>query len=445
MFMNPNLQPGRSCRVAVAAVLMIALAGCEDKKPELATIPPPVVMVATPVERQVTDYQLFTVRTEAVESVDIKARVTGYLKEILFKDGADVKAGDVLFKIDDRPYKAALDEAKANLAYAKAALVEAEANYQIGVNVRKANPAAISEQELNQRLGARDEAAASVQQAEASIESAQLNFDWCTVTAPISGRIDRHFVDVGNLVSQDVTSLTNIVSIKPIWAYFDVDQNTALEVEKLVAEGKVQSTRDTTVDVGMSLGELPGFPIAGVIDFVSNQLDPNTGSLRVRAAFPNEDGFIGSGMFGRVRVPIGTAHDALLVLDQAVGTNQGQKYVLVVNDQNQVEYRGVEVGQVHDGLREVKRHREIAEPGAAGADKMTRVEVLKPTDRIIVQGLQRVRPGVTVTPQQVEMLTLLVKQAAGPTSTSNPSPAAEKPAADVKVNDENAPAAEATK
>ena len=233
--------------------------------------------------------------------------MTGYLKEIKFNDGADVKKGDVLFKIDDRPYKAALDEATANVAYAKAALVEAEANYQIGLNVRKANPAAISEQELNQRLGARDEAAASVLQAEASVESAQLNFNWCTVAAPIDGRIDRHFVDVGNLVSQDVTSLTNIVTIQPIWAYFDVDQNTALDVEKLIAEGKMKSARETTINVAHSLGQEASFPIAGTIDFVSNQLDPNTGSLRVRAVFPNEDGFIGSGMFGRVRVPIGRA------------------------------------------------------------------------------------------------------------------------------------------
>ena len=165
-------------------------------------------------------------------------------------------------------------------------------------------------------------------QAEAAIEKAQLNYNWCTVNAPIAGRIDRHFVDVGNLVSQDVTSLTNIVSIKPIWAYFDVDQNTALDVEKLIAEGKMKRVRDTTVNVGMSLGQENGFPIAGTIDFVSNQLDPNTGSLRVRAVFPNEDGFIGAGMFGRVRVPIGQPHDALLVLDEAIGTNQGQKYVL---------------------------------------------------------------------------------------------------------------------
>ena len=388
-------------------------------------MPPPVVMVATPVEREVTDYQIFTVRTEAMQSVDIKARVTGYLEEIKFTDGADVKKNDVLFQIDARPYKAALDEAKANLAYAKAALEEAEANYQIGMNVRKANPAAISEQEINQRLGARDEAAAGVMQAQASIESAQLNFDWCTVTAPIDGRIDRHFVDVGNLVSQDVTSLTNIVTIEPIWAYFDVDQNTALDVEKLIAEGKMKRARESTINVALSLGQDTSFPIAGTIDFVSNQLDPNTGSLRVRAVFPNEDGFIGSGMFGRVRVPIGLPHDALLVLDEAIGTNQGQNYVLVVNDQNQVEYRAVDVGQVQDGLREVSRYREISQPGADGADKTTQVEVLTPTDRVIVQGLQRVRPGATVHPQQVDMLTLMNAPAPGTVPPGAPATAGE--------------------
>ncbi len=403
----------RTLHVVLLAALTLGLAGCEDRKPELATLPPPAVMVATPVEREVTDYQVFTVRTEAMQSVDIKARVTGYLEEIKFKDGADVKKGDVLFQIDDRPYKAALDEAKANVAYAKAALVEAEANYQIGMNVRKANPAAISEQEINQRLGARDEAAASVLQAEASVESAQLNFDWCTVAAPIDGRIDRHFVDVGNLVSQDVTSLTNIVTISPIWAYFDVDQNTALDVEKLIAAGKMKSARDTTINVALSLGQEATFPIAGTIDFVSNQLDPNTGSLRVRAVFPNEDGVIGSGMFGRVRVPIGQAHDALLVLDEAIGTNQGQKYVLVVNDENKVEYRAVEVGQVQDGLREVNRYRSITEPGQNNADSTRQVEVLQPSDRIIVQGLQRVRPGAPVSPQLVDMLTLMNAPAPG--------------------------------
>ena len=414
--------------------LAIALNGCGKRKQELVTPPPPVVMVATPIEREVTDFQIFTARTEAMESVDIKPRVTGYLEKILFKDGSNVKQGEVLFKIDDRPYKATLDEATASVAQSKAALVEAEANYQIAINVRKANPAAISEQDINKRLGSRDEAAASVLQAEATVESAKLNYDWCTITAPIDGRINRHFVDIGNLISQDMTTLTNIVSIKPIWAYFDVDQNTALDVEKLIAEGKMKRVSDTTVHVGMALGENSGFPIAGTLDFVSNQLDPNTASLRVRAVFPNNDGFIGSGMFGRIRVPIGEPHKALLVVDQAVGSNQGQNYVLVVNEENKVEYRVVETGQVRDGLREVLPYRDFVEPGSDNADTTKQVEVLKPTDRIIVQGLQRVRPGATVSPTPVDMLTLLNTPASGtapdaPASDSKPATNATKAAA----------------
>jgi RND family efflux transporter MFP subunit len=418
----------RVCRAMLLIAIAMGTGGCGPKHPEIVTPPPPVVMVSHPVVRTVTDYQLFTARTQAVESVDIKARVSGYLTEILFKDGDLVEKNEVLFKIDDRPYKAALDEAKANVQYAKAALVESEANYQIGINVRKANPAAISEQELNQRLGARDEAAASVLQAEASLESAQLNFDWCTVEAPISGRANRHFVDIGNLVSQDVTTLTNIVSIKPIWAYFDVDQNTSLDVEKLIAEGKIKGARETTVPADMSLGQESDFSIAGAIDFVSNQLDPNTGSLRVRAAFPNEDGFIGAGLFARVRVPIGAPHEALLVVDRAVGTNQGQKYVLVVNDQGVVEYRAVETGQVHDDLREVLRYRMVTEPNGDGPDVSKQVEVLNPADRIIVEGLQRVRPGAKVETQLVDMLTMLVTKPAGIASTNETKAEASAPA-----------------
>lgn len=413
MTASPRTPVSRIFYAVLLSAVGLAVSGCGPKRPELAQLPPSVVMVATPEVRTVTNYQLFTARTQAVESVEIKARVSGYLTEITFKDGDLVTKDEVLFKIDDRPYKAALDEAKANVQYAKAALVEAEANYQIGVNVRKANPAAISEQELNQRLGSRDEAAASVLQAEASLESAQLNYNWCTVQAPINGRADRHFVDSGNLVSQDVTTLTNIVSIKPIWAYFDVDQNTALDVEKLIAEGKMKGARETTVPADLSLSNDTSFPIAGSIDFVSNQLDPNTGSLRVRAVFANEDGFIGAGLFGRVRVPIGVPHEALLVADQAVGTNQGQKYVLVVNAENVVEYRAVEVGQVHDGLREVLRYRTVTEPNGVGPDKSKQVEVLSPTDRIIVQGLQRVRPGAKVEIQLVDMETMLIEKPTG--------------------------------
>jgi RND family efflux transporter MFP subunit len=241
---------------------------------------------------------------------------------------------------------------------------------------------------------------------------AQLNFDWCKVTAPLSGRISRHFVDVGNLVSQDVTTLTTIVSLKPTWAYFDADQNTVTRYQGLVQKGLVKSARTSEIPVQLGLGADQGFPISGVIDFVSNQLDPNTGSIRVRAVFPNTDGTLLAGLFGRIRVPMSAPHPALLVTDRAIGTDQGQKFVLVVNDKEVVEYRAVDVGQLHDGLREVKRTRQLVITDPQGKEEVKEVEVLKPTDRIIVEGLQRVRPGATVAARLVEMLTLLAEPGA---------------------------------
>jgi len=418
-------------------LLCFATIGCDEKSPPLVATPVPVVLVAQPIERAVTDYQIFTARTEAVQSTNIRARVTGYLTRIAFQDGDMIKEGDVLFEIDDRPYKAALDEAnatlqvstanldasKAGLEIATADLVTAQAEYEMDFNVRKTNAAAMSQAELDKRLGMRDaarggvdkakaaiaEAESSIQQAKAALMTAQLNYDWCKVTAPISGRTTRHLVDVGDLVSQNVTILTNIVSLKPIWAYINVDQNTAQRVQTLVHEGKIKSFRNgqMPVDMSVGVGSADSFPIAGTVDYVSNQFDPNTGSIQVRCAFPNEDESLIAGLFATIKVPIGAPHEALLVSGQAIGTNQGQKYVLVVNDKNEVEYRAIETGQLQDGLREVARFRSVTEPGPNGNDITKQVEVLKPGDWVIVNGLQRARPGVTVDPRKVDMLTML--------------------------------------
>jgi RND family efflux transporter MFP subunit len=403
------MNAARAFRTPVGLFLpwLALVAGCGEKHPKLAPTPPPVVEVALPIERTVTDYKVFTARTQAVQTVDIKARVTGYLTKLLYKDGDEVKENDVLFQIDDRPYKAALDQATAALAAAKAALVKAQADYDIGLDVQKKSAGAISEQEIVKRLGNRDEAKANVAQAEASLELAKLNFGWCQVTAPFSGRINAHAVDVGGLVSQNVTTLTNIVSLRPTWAYIDVDENTVLGVQKLVEAGKIAGASKTAVPVQMGLADDTGYPVAGVIDFVANQLDPNTGSIRVRAVFPNENGSLVAGLFGRLRVPIAPPHPALLIADAAVGTNQGQPFVLIVNDKNEVEARPVAVGEVFDGLREVLRYRTVAEPDASGKDVSKQVEMLKPTDRVIVDGLQRARPGTTVNPRLVDMLTRL--------------------------------------
>jgi RND family efflux transporter MFP subunit len=403
-----NLPP---CRKGLG-FLMLTLGfsittGCDEKHPRVAESPPLIVLVALPIERDVTDHEIFTARTQAVESVDIKARVTGYLTNILFKDGAEVKKDQVLFKIDDRPYKDSVEKAKADVEIAKAALVRAQAFYDIGVNLQKQDIGAVSAQELVRRKAQRDEAVGSVKLSEANLNLAQLYLGWCTVTAPITGRINKHAVDVGGLVTQDVTVLTNVVSLKPIWAYFDVDENTAVRYQQLVLKGEVKSVRQSEIAVQMSLQSDTQFPFQGVIDFMANQADPNTGSVRLRAVFPNDNDVLVAGQFGRVRVPIGPAHQALLVLDSAIGTDQGRRFLLVANDKNEVEYRAVDVGEMHGELREVKRYRTVTETSAHGAAVKKQVEVLRASDRVIVEGLQRSRPGAKVEPRLVEMATLL--------------------------------------
>jgi RND family efflux transporter MFP subunit len=403
-----------SCILAGFLLLSLAGGGCDEKHPAVVGTPPLFVEVSNPIEREVTDFQVFTARTQAVQSVDVKARVTGYLTKILFTDGDNVKEGQVLFQIDDRPYKAALDLAVANLEFAKASLIKTQADYDIGLDVQKRDPGAISQQEVVKRLGSRDESRASVDKAKADLENAQLNFDWCKVTSPLSGRANRHFIDVGNVVSKDVTTLTNVVSLKPTWAYFDVDQNTVLAVQQLVAEGKVKVARDSKIPVDMGLSNSSGFPFKGTIDFISNQVDPNTGTLRCRATYPNEDGMLSAGLFARIRVPISATHKGLLVADRAIGVDQGANYILVVSAKNEVEYRPVAVGQLHDGLREVLALREVLEPGPGGQDVKKKVEVLKVSDRVMVDGLQRVRPGATVEPKLVDMATFLSESGPGP-------------------------------
>jgi RND family efflux transporter MFP subunit len=390
-------------------VMLASAGGCQDRHPKAVELPPPVVEVSLPVESYVVDHQVFTARTQAEQSVDIKARVTGYLTRIGFKDGEMVKKDQVLFEIDNRPYAATLDQAKATLKVNQAALKKAEADLRIGLAVQKKDPGAISEQEIIRREASRDESSASVEQATAALASAQLNFDWCTVKAPIAGRAYRHLLDIGNLVMQNETVLTNIVSLQPLWAYFNVDQGTGSQYGLKVEKGEVKSPREFAVPVRMSLGDAKDFPIEGVIDFVSNQLDPNTGSIQLRATFPNEDGRLLAGMFGRVQVPISSRHSALLVNDQAIGTNQSQKYILVVDDKDEVDYRPVNVGQLHDGLREVDRKRTTKLLNADGSEVATEIEVLKPTDRVIVNGLQRVRPGEKVVPRPVNMQTMLAE------------------------------------
>jgi RND family efflux transporter MFP subunit len=342
--------------------------------------------VSQAVECEVTDYADFTARTAAVESVEVRARVWGYLDKIHFKDGALVNKGDLLFEIDPRTYKAALDEAEGNLASLEARLKRLNAD--LARYEKLVVKSVVSREDYDKVAGDRAETAASREALVAAVERARLDLEYTQITAPISGRISRHVVTVGNLVQAGDqgggTLLTTIVSVDPIYAYFDVDEHTVLRVMQLIRQGKAKSARDGEAPLWLGLANEEGFPHRGTIDFVDNQVNPKTGTLRLRGVFPNADEALSPGYFARVRARIGFPHQAVLVSDRAVDSDQGQKVVYVVEDDNRVVSRPVRLGGLHEGLREV-------------------TEGLKPGEQVVVNGLQQVRPGMTVEPELVDM------------------------------------------
>ncbi len=372
---------------ALVPGLCLALAGCARAPSEAPAAAPPPVTVSYPVEREVTDYADFTARTAAVDSVELRARVSGYLDKVNFKEGALVKKGDILFEIDPGPYQADLEIAKGTLAAAQARVVQASA--QLARVERLLSTGGATREEYDNIVGDRGVAAASVASAKAAVERAQLNLDFTKVTAPVSGRISRYFVTVGNLVQAgDLTGgtlLTTIVSVNPMYAYFDVDEHTMLRVKQLIREGKAGDATHVEIPVWLGLANEDGFPHRGVINFTDNQVNSRTGTLRVRGVFPNKDESLAPGYFARVRVPIGAPHRSLLVSERALDTDQGQKIVYVVDSDNRVISRPVRLGALHDGRREI-------------------TDGLKPGERVIVNGLQLVRPGMTVEPNLVEGL-----------------------------------------
>ncbi len=364
----------------------LGLTGCARAPSEAATTAPTPVTVSYPIEREVTDYADFTGRTIAVDSVEVRAHVWGYLEKVNFKEGALVKKGDVLFELDPRPYQAMLNQAKAKVAQDEAQLKYDEAEYQRNLNLVRTG--AVSRSDLDKTAAARGVDLANVAADKAGIASRQLDLEYTKVTAPVTGRVSRYLVTVGNLIQSGDqgggTLLTTIVSVDPMYAYFDVDERTVLRVRQLIREGKARSARDVEIPVFLGLANEGGYPHQGTINFVDNQVNPKTGTLRLRGVFPNKDEVLAPGYFVRVRVPIGQPHQALLVTERALDTDQGQKILYIVNEKHEVISRPVRVGALHDGLR-------VIEDG------------LKPGERVIVNGLQQVRPGVTVEPKQVDM------------------------------------------
>jgi RND family efflux transporter MFP subunit len=374
----------RAPAAGLLLVLAVAASGCKQSAPDASPAAPVPVTVAYPIEREVTDYGEYTGRTAAVDSVEVRARVWGYLDKVNFKEGALVKKDDVLFEIDSRPYKAALAQADGNLGSARAHLTRVDADLE---RVKKLPPNTVSPQEMDKYTGDRAEAAAAVEALKATVEQAKLDLDYTKVIAPVGGRVGRYLVTAGNLIQAGATGgtvLTTIVSVDPIYAYADIDESTVLRVRQMIREGKAKSARDVDLPISLGLANEVGFPHPGVLNFVNNQVDARTGTLRIRGTFPNKDESLAPGYFCRVRVPLGYPHRSLLVNERALETDQGQRILYVLNEKNEVIPRPVQLGSLHDGLREI-------------------TDGLKSGERVVVVGTQQVRAGVVVEPTIVEM------------------------------------------
>lgn len=346
--------------------------------------------MSVPIRRQVTDYAEFTGVTAAVDMVQVRARVSGFLDKINFKDGGEVKEGAVLYEIDPRPYEDQLNLAEAQLVSDQAAYELAAANYKRAAGLRKENPQAITGAEYDQDKAAKGQAEATIKSAKANVAQARLNLDWTKVRAPISGELSRTFITRGNLITAGSSLLTTIASQDPMYAYFDVDEPTVLRVRQLIRDGEFQTPQGTTHwPVFLGLANETGFPHEGYVDFSNNEFTPGTATLQVRGLFANPAPKIGKrllapGLFVRIRVPVSPPHWTLLITQSAISTNLNVKFVYIVNAQDQVEMRDVELGTEHEGLQAITKG-------------------LEPEDRVIIDGIQHVKPGVVVTPKLAPM------------------------------------------
>jgi RND family efflux transporter MFP subunit len=380
----------------VEAVLFLgsclALSGCTQAPDEGSGKSPPTVTVSYPLEREVTDYQDYTGRTAGVDSVQVQARVTGYLEKIYFKEGAEVEEGTVLYEIDPRPYVAAYDAAKAQVAKDVASLELAKQNNMRFKALAKEKAGAVTQVDLDQYEAQEDQAVAALDQSRANLETAKLNVDWTKVTAPVIGLVGRLLVTRGNLIVANQTTLTTVVRQDPMWVYFDMDEPTALQVRELCRQGKFGPAtpgQPPEILFHLQLADEKGFPHEATLDFVNNQIDQATATILIRALFSNPKPANGPRVFTpnnfvRVRVPTSPPYQALLVNPEAVGTDQDLKYVFVVGEDNTVVRHNVKLGSLQDGLQVV-------------------TEGLQPGVRVIVNGLQRVQQGATVNPNLAPM------------------------------------------
>jgi RND family efflux transporter MFP subunit len=372
----------------------LAAPGCNRKSAQPGAAPSPVVPVSQPVQRKVTDYMDYTGRLDAVQSLDVRARVTGYLVQMPFKEGAEVKKGDLLFEIDPRPYQAQVDAANAQVALNDANLKLARAENARSKMIARRDAGAISAEDLEKYAAQEAQAAASLGVAKANLETAKLYLDFTKVMAPIDGIVSRYYYTLGNLVNQDQTLLTTIVSFDPMYAYFDVEERTVLRIRVLINAGKIQvPAQGTNIPVLMGLEGEDGFPHQGTLDFVNNTVNPSTGTIAVRGVFANplpKNGrrLLTPGMFVRIRLPIGSPEEALLVIDRAIQSDQGLKYLYVLDGDNKIRYQRIGTGPLQDdGLR-------VIQTG------------LKANDWVVTGALQQVRPKMQVDPEKGPMPSL---------------------------------------
>ncbi len=364
--------------------LAVVIAGC-SKTPQATTPPsPPTVTVAPVEQREVVQYDEFTGRLDAVESVEVRPRVSGYLQEVRFHSGQLVKKGDVLFVIDPRTRKATLDRAEADLQRAQAQAEIAERDAKRADQLL--NSKTISPGEADQQIWNDKQAKASLLSAQAARESARLDLEFCEVKSPIDGRVSRALATVGNNVSGVdgfTTLMTTVVSVDPIYSYSAVDEPTLLKFQHLLRDKKLATDEQGRVAVEMRLGDESDFPHKGYLESIDNRLDAASGSIALRTVYPNADGKLMPGLYSRVRIPGSALEPVLLISESAVGTDQNQKFVLTLSPTNTVEYRPVQLGAVVDGKRVVRSG-------------------LKAGEQIVVNGLMRVRPGMPVTAMKDE-------------------------------------------
>ncbi len=367
-------------RRASAACLCLVLAAC-GRPPAAPEAAPPEVTVARPIVRQMREFIEGTGLLKASDSVEVRAQVTGYLAEIHFKDGADLAKGDLLFTIDPRPFQAAVAQGEAEVRRAEAQRAVAEAEFKRAESVR--GTGVVSIEEIQSRAAALQKAEADLIGAKAALEGARLSLEYTQIRAPFAGRASEAALSVGNLVTSGGPVLTTIVASDWLDAAIDLDENEVHRLARMRVEGKLPG-KNNAPPAFVAVGQEPGFDREGVVDFIDNRIDPETGTLRVRVRLPNAKADLAPGMFARVRIPLGQPAPRLLVTERAIGTNQNLKFVYVIDERDVAQDRVVTLGRAERGLQ-------VVESG------------VKPGERVVVNGLLRVRPGARVRPTEMPM------------------------------------------